>query len=693
MPTINTGESTITYTDPLANVFDSDWLTDAFIVDLKKLDEEARVNIFSSFSDRMLTDTSIGGSLTINPEYQFTRYADIPRMGRRFDRTKGFGPADFKIENDKVSGWNIGVGRCYGDYIDVNREILVLEFGVPEFISMLSFYARSADYQKSVIAKEGRDTKWYTVGEVIGVLGQIVTLNVNVALVYAGIFGLKAFVGNGDTRYYHFKPNMPDYWASVSAIHNYLATERGILLPGITPSDAENKLGLPLKVDGNLLAPLKETLPAIFSETNYIDVFAISQRAQVEVNRQLMRETIAFNSTRLIKSQVDGVLNEATGQLDREVNYEAYLKAIKDKSEFFYSKKTQAEEDLPKAESASSGDLVDYLKPDNLWRYLKFPFELAEETVKEYAEATMSTIKDGGQTLMLTVEYVNPSDFSASNEFKDIPAKSKFVELGGAARDLRFSTSGGNIFGYTVKKMQDGIKDVVAGTLDQVTFGLSNVIMALTNGGYMNFPKMWSDSNVNLPEQSFKIVATPPYGNVISKSMDIDLVLSSLLAGTLPQGVGQNVYQSPRLCRAFLRGKLNIDFGMISSITIKKAVNNIAFSKDGKTLGIEIIFTIKDFSEYFAAPVKQSLLGAFGIGLDDNNALNKYLSTFAGRDYHTTRYAFRNGLLQTSRAVMGVKALTSPSYLGMLTGDSLLGKTFGTLTGAIFDTSGLYLRS
>jgi hypothetical protein len=267
--------------------------------------------------------------------------------------------------------------------------------------------------------------------------------------------------------------------------------------------------------------------------------------------------------------------------------------------------------------------------------------------------------------------------------------KDKINSLGGAARDIRFSIAGGNIFDETLMDIQNAVKDIAMGTLDGLTFGLSNVISALMGGGYIAFPKMWNDSDYSPPTVSYKIKAMPPYGNPISQIVDIDIVLASILALMLPRSTGQSSYTSPPLVRAFLRGKQNIELGMVTSCTITRGVNSVPYNKDGKTLGLEISLTISVLSEIMAAPTSPSIFGAYDISLDENNSLNRFLQTIAGRDYHTSRFIGKNALLNASRAHMGVQAATSPAFLGMLAGDTLFGRIAGM---SFMDMSAVTLR-
>ena len=201
-------------------------------------------------------------------------------------------------------------------------------------------------------------------------------------------------------------------------------------------------------------------------------------------------------------------------------------------------------------------------------------------------------------------------------------------------------------------------------------------------------PKMWDDSSVSLNNITYKVVSNPPYNNTITQIVDMDLVMSMILAGVIPQSVGQSSYTSPFLCKSFLRGKQNIDFGMITSCTITRGTSNVPFNKDNKALGMEISFTITDFSEIVALPTPTGIFGGFEIGLDENNALNKFLGSVAGRDYHTSRYVGKAALLNATRAAMGVHAATSPAFWGQLIGDTVFGR-IGSI--ALLDTTGVNL--
>jgi len=662
----------IEFTDPVTTV-DSDWLRTAFIVDVDSITESARGNIFASFADRYFLDTSIGGASTLNPPYQFTRYADIPRKGRNFN-AREMSPQNRDYE--------IGLGRYYADAIESNLDILILEFGVPEFQSMFSFFTRAVDYNKSIVATEGRSTFFYDVGKGLGYLGILVSLNLASVLIYAGIGAFKALVGNGDTRYYHMKPAMPQYWKMVNSIATYLAVERGIIAPTFMEGE-KTRLGLPIEVDQDIMNTLHEAMPSIFRDGNYIDVFAIAQRPQVQINRQLIEEMKVFKEFRFSKYQISDATNQLTGKLDQDVNFESYMKELQKLS--MYDGDDEDNRSIGEVES-TSGKPEDYQKPDEKWTYLKLPIEKAVDFMGELAEYTNATNHHGGKTVMLAVEHVGSMTDTFTNSTKDIPTQEKLNGLGGAARDIRFSLSGGNVLGSAIQDITNAAKDVAMGTLDSMTFGLSNVIGALMGGGFISMPKMWADSSVSLATHTYKITVAPPYGNAITKTVDMDFVLAVILAGMLPQSVGQSSYTSPLLCKAFLRGRQRIDFGMITNCSITRGINNVPYDKDGRTLGLEISFTITDFSEMMTAPTPDGIFGAFGIGLDENNPLNKYLNTIAGRDYHSTAYISKKGFLRATKAYMGLQAVQSPAYLGMKAGDSVFGRMIETVVPDITNT-------
>jgi hypothetical protein len=182
--------------------------------------------------------------------------------------------------------------------------------------------------------------------------------------------------------------------------------------------------------------------------------------------------------------------------------------------------------------------------------------------------------------------------------------------------------------------------------------------------------EFYLDSSISLPTHTFKMKLVSPYGNPVSQLINIYIPLASIMAGSLPLATGMSSYTSPFLCRMFVRGYQHINMGMITSLDIAKGTTNLPYNRSWKPLGVEVSFTVTDFSKIFALPVGHDLTSMSNIIYDDNAPLNRYIQALCGRDFHTTTYMVPKLKLRLSRAVSNVTQFLKPDYLGMQVGDT-----------------------
>ncbi len=661
-------EEEVVFTDTV-NVIDKDWIESSFMVNLLQLADDHKISLLNTTANSKFTNTGIGNSLAINVPYAMTRYADIPVKGRMAENVD---------VSTRGANHKMGMGRYYSEALDDNMATttLFLEFGVPNFTSMFSFFSRAVDYKESVIANEGRYPWAYDVGKIAGtvVLFRFYPAYGALAFILSNVLKISGAIM--DSRYYTLKPTQFMYWSTVQTITTFLATERGIVTPVMQKSKTggDSRVGMSFKYDNKSLAEFHKFMPDLFTEDHTVNVFGVATRTQRRINAQLAIESELRAGTNLSAQAVKDKINKLTGALtdDKDSDYQEYLKSIVGKAAY---KEIQTEnQDLPKAES--SKNILEYTVEDAVGSLKALPSEIGKYT-KDIGESYLSTVQHGAQHAIFNIEYVGSSSDTFTNSTKDIPIKDKMNSIGGAARDVRFSLSGGNIIGGIIDDMKKASTDIIAGALDGATFGLSNVIAGLLGGSYINFPKMWSDSSMSLASHTFKMRLGGPYGNAISQIMDIDIPLAMILAGTLPLSAGKSTYTSPFICKAFIRGVMNIDFGMITSLSIAKATGNLGYTKDGRPLALEISFTITDFSELITAPTNSSVFGAYNLSVDMNSSLNKYLGVLGGRDLRTNSYLTPKILLAVSRASAGLDVAFSPQALGMRLGDSIIGDLHG----------------
>lgn len=652
------------YFEDKVTLIDSSWIKSAFMVNRFDVVNANRINLYFSKADGKYTDSSIGGGIAINPKPQYTRYADPRRKGR------GAGREDVSTSNINS---NIGMGRYYSDAHDDTAQLLTMTFGVPEFQSMFSFFSRAIDYPSSVKVNQGRTPYLYYGAKFISTTAVFISFPLLSVAIYLGGFMKELVLGASDTRYYTMKPDMMSYWDTVNSLVTYMAVERGIVIPMLMPPKDDTKIGIPVTIDSESLDELRKLAPNIITNNNYINVYAIATKAHRKILNVFKSETEALlKKNTMSKEEFNATVNSEVSDPVVDSNmFENDQKTIM-KLDSYHDVPTEEQDTAEVAASSTDPKNINMQGEDG--RIDKLPSENDRSYLKDMVEYFETTVKSGGSHAIFRVEYLGSTTDSFSNSLKDIPAKEVLNGLGTRARDIRFSLSGGNVLGDAIDSVRQAATDVITGTLDGLTFGLSNVLIGLLGGGYMEMPQMWADSSANLAKHDYKIVLTSPYGNPISQLMNIDIPLAMILAGALPRQIGKSAYSSPMLCSAFLRGYQDMDLGMITDVSITRGVTNLSHTETGRVLSLEVSFTVTDFSSIVAAPVTSGIFGSFNLSLDDTKPINKFLNTLAGRSFYSSTYLKPRAMMRISRAAMDLQGYTPSARIGLMGAESIIGR-------------------
>lgn len=678
-----------TYNDDLI-VLDSDWVGSRFITADNKMSEADSIYKYSSTSKSKYTDSSLGGNIGINSRPQFTRYCDIRNSISR-NRT------ELSVHN--TSG-GCGMGRYYSEAIDDNVETIFLEFGVPKFNSLLDFFLRAIDYEDSYIANHGRIPYGYKLGQVAGGIFMLAAFPIITLTVWAVKTASKLIFGDKTFEFYYMEKTMHTYWGAVNAIVTNMATELGVLIPRFMgkndPPYEEGKIGMPVKIDQEDLDAVRSLFPSLISENNYIDVYAIATRSQSIANQQrildrelykeseesVVSEYADYNPEQFRTKQDESVM----GNLDKYLSFSSYLEATTKNDGLFAPQDTPpvtesnievtqtTNPETGKLESVSKGIIKN---PDGT-----YPTTATDTSyLDKVAESLDSTLRGGGMYAAFSVNSSEAPTESFTNSTGDIELGEKLKSVASAGRDVRFNMAGGNVAGG-IDEVMGGVKNVLAGALDSVSMGLSNVISTITGGGFVDLPKRWLDSEMEMPATEYEIDLISPYGNTISQLQNIYIPLAMLLAGTLPLQAGKSSYTSPFLCSLYSKGLSNIKLGMITNLSITRGTSNLGFSKSRRPLAINVKFTVTDFSQRMTAPVDGSLFSAFNIVPQDDTPLGNYIATLTSRDFLTSKYTTPKAKIRASRMLMKADQALSPSSIGMAMGDSL-----SFLSGVVADHS------
>lgn len=600
---------------------DISWIRNSFLV--PKFANSGDESKFRTFSTAFLkfTDTTLGGNFYINSSPQFTKFADL------------------RVRSAAMANESAGMGRKYSEMIDDNAQIIYMRFGVPQFSSFLSFYTQFYDYESSTISKTGRSPGFFY--KLSKAVTFVVTLPLQ-AIIFVG--RLVKFMMNKPTgKFYYMKPTMPVYYNVATTILNTLLVYDGII-PKVMVNkenadnpEAQQSLRMvkndPKADESKYLTgeiddeePIMEDygvyhrlLPNVFTSSGGVDLLGVvnrAQRASIKARRN-MREILdnAESDDILdVRASANEWMRKRISQPNK-LDGNSIFNKDGDKGSSLNSY-IAAWESLPigtvnyNDKETSATESVDFKNTDT-WSANVYNF-------------FMSEVEDGSQFVGFKVNETGVGTESFSNSTGEPELKG---QINGFSRNMaskRFDFAGGKIFegGGMLQSAINSVKDVAMGTLKTLNLeGLGGML----GSAFVDIPDRWEDSTADLPTMSYTIELKSPYGNSISRMMNLWVPLSLLLAGALPKSVGKSAYDSPFLVELYDKGKAQTRLGMIDSMSIERGTGNVGWSKDRKPLGITVTFTVKDLSSIVTAPLNASP-GIF----DEQSAFSDYMAVLGG---------------------------------------------------------------
>ena len=655
------------------DITDSEWLKLGFMLSTKELgaiNSGAYKLLFKSTADVKMHDAGFGNARTVNPKPQFTRYCDPRRRGRRSDRNKVT-----VQETIGKNGTSLGQGRYWSEAYDDNAQHLMLTPSLPHFQSLFTFISRAVDLKKSNTANKGSSTGFmYMAGQVVGGASLMLAFPVLGAALYLGKFLLKYTSSAVDDSYYTAKPALDVYWSTVNTLVTFMATNIGLLPTELMSKQNSNELGKTVKLDAGQMNELKLLAPDIFTNDNYIDVFALSNRLPRLISKQLNAERKIIDDAKKNNMTIEQFYAAMKKHKDTPITPEStsftdFINGVKAKN------KPKDIANKAKSDIKSEGNLKDF-KPQTREKdggFLKTVWEEVSTFFSDSSDVFQAATSLGSQFVTFDIDHIGSTTDSFSNTFKDIPTKAAFNSASQSVRDINFSMAGGNVLGDPVKAITDGVGDVISGFADGVTAGFSNVIHALMNGGLVDMPQMWGDSSTNVATHTFKTTLISPYGHPIASLQNLYIPLACILALVLPQNTGRHSHTAPLLVRAYLRGLVDIKLGMLKDLSITRGSTNLSYTKDYRPLSLDISFSITDLSNMVSSPVSSGAFGAVELQYDDVNPLNRYLNAITGQDIAKASYLMPKLVLAASRAKYGADSYFNINRMSQAIGSTFIG--------------------
>lgn len=299
---------------------------------------------------------------------------------------------------------------------------------------------------------------------------------------------------------------------------------------------------------------------------------------------------------------------------------------------------------------------------------------------ENYAAYAKDIAKDGGQWINFRVDTVKTVDESFTNNVGPSEIQGKINGMSSSVAGLRFGLSDFKTGAPVVDSVISGIRDTLTGIADGLHIG---GLAALMGAGYVDIPQRWMDSAASMPTASYTIKCRPAYGNIMSRFLNMHVVIACLLAGSLPISYGRHSYGSPMLCEFYVQGKNQSRLAMITSLSITRGEGNLGWSKDGEFLGCDIAFEVTDLSSVMHAPIDTGMqvLGSFRWIMSDDNVFNDYMSVLSNLSIAEMTYSWEKIKLNWKKYRTTQQNFFSASRVAMAAGDTSLGRMYRKMSG------------
>lgn len=683
---------------------------------LGMIKNEKTANLTGSYRStvwRKYTSTRPGGNWTFNNIPQFTPFAD-PRFSN-------LDPEITTARNPASIGKG-GMGEFYSESFDDNAVRVALQFGVPEYNGMVSFFTGFYDNDAAMLANDGviQNIGYY--------IGRAAGLVVGIAMLPVILVGsaVSYFLGRPTSRYYYMRETMPLYWNRVNVIANTIAVNMGLVERAYADAfNAETKFLDPnhdvRDSDKENMAAyrkiFKQELGDIFLESGGINVYALSTKTQRMADKryEMIMEILekSGGDQKLAYVELSKLMDQSYVYETRtqDTDWDSFMKAYHEKawakttgkqSAFEATGSTEISDlkqaEAPPGEEAAKAEEValnqekgmfakwqpkaDYDDTKTTKGWLD---EESTDTVKNY---WMAQRRDGGKFVYVRVDNPGSVSESFSNSFGRPQIVEKINGISQNAREMRFSVADGNTGIGLVDQAIGGLKAVAAGAME--SFHMSG-LMSLAGSAFVDIPDRWQDASMNAPSMSFTMELRSPYGHPLARFLNLYLPLTLLLAGTLPISTGKASYTSPFLCSAFLRGRGIIRTGMIDSLQITRGAGNFGFTRDGECLAIDVSFSIKDLSTVMHAPIDTgfSILKPWkGMLFDEENMFNDYMAVLGNLSQADMIYPLRKMMLNLTKKGVMMDTYFSKAHLASMLDESWVTRWVGTTVGAFVRAGG-----
>ena len=247
------------------------------------------------------------------------------------------------------------------------------------------------------------------------------------------------------------------------------------------------------------------------------------------------------------------------------------------------------------------------------------------------------TFFSASENVIFYLDGLNSVSENYSNDTTESSLASQINGFSDTANEIKFlfgskGSALGNIIDDTTA-ITSSIGESLSGVIGRLGGGIvgslaDSGVNTVLNGGKIVFPKIWSNSSTSR-SYSLDIKLRSPDHDSISIFLNVLKPYCKLLALCLPRMMengNPNGYRAPFMVKAFSKGLFNIDYGMITDMSVTKGAE-CCWNDDGLPTQIDISITIEDL---------YSSLAMSGFGEDwvshivSNTSYMDFLANMAG---------------------------------------------------------------
>ena len=296
-----------------------------------------------------------------------------------------------------------------------------------------------------------------------------------------------------------------------------------------------------------------------------------------------------------------------------------------------------------------------------------------------------SRVLSGGMERFHNAQFIPfrcSKDINASESFSNSTTSNPIMEKMNAQAEEAES-------GVDTNDPSKGIADKAAAFLKKtgmkIAGSFSEQALVLSGRGRITLPDIFESSSFSR-SLSLEFKFHSPYGDIISIFENEFIPFLILLAMSAPRQTGKLTYASPFAIRVFVKNHININFGMVESLSVTRGGDNNDWCPNGFPKTLTCTMQIKDMEPNISlplasrGPVKAALESMF-----PSSGISEYLGSIGGlpmdeiyHDWRKSKLTRSINMVKTSWSNWWDRDITFSGWANTTLGSKLIGLFSGS---------------